>query len=428
MRRIFLIMICLFGAIISSQAEGEVAFAYQGRVRVQGQPFNGSGQFKFSILDTSGAQTLWSNDGTGAGGAEPTAHLTLGVSDGIFNVIVGDVSLGMQSINGSIFNSKTPLKLRVWFNDGVRGFQQLNPDHTLVNLTLNVLETGNSDFAIYVNGVTGNDRSNGLTPATAKKTIQAAVDSLPDRINCNITIDIANGVYREKVNVHGLSVIDEKKLLFLGDEAWTPASGTPGVQVSGADAGAPTTPVRNTCFIARQCSGISLRGIHFTRANGSGVLAENSDVLVQNCLASHNLGNGFSAGKAKIHFTNCDSSHNDVHGFGVSETSSCDVTSCSATYNGYSGIVALGRSTMRSHTYTTLTNNGRLVASAALLSGGFCEVGFGPSSVTTIKNNTGHGIQAGWHGFIIYTTMGILVNTGNSAGATNTFYGGIIYP
>ena len=48
-------------------------FSYQGRVKVQGEPFNGNGQFKFAIVSNDGHSTLWSHDGTSVDGAEPTS-------------------------------------------------------------------------------------------------------------------------------------------------------------------------------------------------------------------------------------------------------------------------------------------------------------------------------------------------------------------
>jgi len=48
---------------------------YQGRVAV-GNPavnFDGSGQFRFALVNAAGNTTYWSNDGTSVGGAQPTA-------------------------------------------------------------------------------------------------------------------------------------------------------------------------------------------------------------------------------------------------------------------------------------------------------------------------------------------------------------------
>ena len=44
---------------------------YQGRVIVGNANFNGTGEFKFSLVDNTGTATFWSNDGIGSGGNEP---------------------------------------------------------------------------------------------------------------------------------------------------------------------------------------------------------------------------------------------------------------------------------------------------------------------------------------------------------------------
>jgi hypothetical protein len=144
-------------------ADDLVMFNYQGRVRVQGTAFNGTGYFKFAIVNNAGNVTLWSNDGTSVGGGEPVASIAVDVVEGIFNVMIGDPDLGMEPINRSIFNHPNQIKLRIWFSDGTHGFQQLLPDRRIVNPQLIGLVSGTEDFTIYVNGATGNDDNNGLT-------------------------------------------------------------------------------------------------------------------------------------------------------------------------------------------------------------------------------------------------------------------------
>jgi microcystin-dependent protein len=75
--------------------------------------------------------TLWSNDGTGSIGQEPTAFVTLSVNNGLYSVALADPALGMVPFYEPIFNQ--PLFLRVWFNDGTHGFQRLTPDQPLAS-------------------------------------------------------------------------------------------------------------------------------------------------------------------------------------------------------------------------------------------------------------------------------------------------------
>ncbi len=64
--------------------------SYQGEVLVDGQPYNGTGYFKFAVVNTPGAYTYWSNDGTSTGGSEPTSAEALSVEDGLFAVLLGN--------------------------------------------------------------------------------------------------------------------------------------------------------------------------------------------------------------------------------------------------------------------------------------------------------------------------------------------------
>jgi len=45
---------------------------FQGRVAVDGVNFNGTGEFKFALVNGDGSATFWSNDGTSVGGSEPS--------------------------------------------------------------------------------------------------------------------------------------------------------------------------------------------------------------------------------------------------------------------------------------------------------------------------------------------------------------------
>lgn len=105
---------------------------YQGRVAVGNVNFDGTGSFKFALVNTNGSTTYWSNDGTSTAGSEPAASVTLTVIKGLYSVLLGDSSLSnMAAIPVSVFGN-TDLRLRVWFNDGSHGSQMLSPDQRLV--------------------------------------------------------------------------------------------------------------------------------------------------------------------------------------------------------------------------------------------------------------------------------------------------------
>ena len=108
---------------------------YAGQVAVDGQPFTGDGQFKFALVDADGNVTHWSNDGTSTNGSEPSASVPVSVSGGLYSVLLGNSAInGMNAIDPTVFQQHTDAKLRVWFNDGVNGFQQLTPDRSFASV------------------------------------------------------------------------------------------------------------------------------------------------------------------------------------------------------------------------------------------------------------------------------------------------------
>ncbi len=100
---------------------------YQGRVEVQGTNFTGTGNFKFALVNAAGTTNLWSNDGTPVG--EPAGSVALTVNNGLYAVLLGSTA----PVPPAIFTNQSVF-LRVWFNDGSHGSQQLAPDQQLVSV------------------------------------------------------------------------------------------------------------------------------------------------------------------------------------------------------------------------------------------------------------------------------------------------------
>lgn len=130
------ILACALIALTASHAQIPQLLNYQGRVAV-GSPavnFNGAGQFKFALVNTNGATTYWSNDGTSTAGSQPAAAVALTVTNGLYSILLGDTALtNMTAVPTSIF-SNSDVRLRVWFDDGVNGFQLLAPDQRIVSV------------------------------------------------------------------------------------------------------------------------------------------------------------------------------------------------------------------------------------------------------------------------------------------------------
>ncbi len=103
---------------------------YQGRVAVSGVNFDGTGLFKFALVNATGSTTLWSNDGTSTAGSQPVASVSLPVVKGLYSVLLGDASVaGMTAVPASVF-TRSDVRLRVWFSNG-SGFQQMAPDQRI---------------------------------------------------------------------------------------------------------------------------------------------------------------------------------------------------------------------------------------------------------------------------------------------------------
>jgi hypothetical protein len=127
------LVLLLAGLALAVPARAQVpqTLSYQGHVAVDGTNFTGAGAFKFALVNTAGNTTFWSNDGTSVGGNEPTAAANVNVNEGYYSLLLGDASLAnMTPIPHSVFDNPN-VRLRIWFDDGQNGFQQLAPDQAI---------------------------------------------------------------------------------------------------------------------------------------------------------------------------------------------------------------------------------------------------------------------------------------------------------
>jgi hypothetical protein len=131
---------------------------------VDGDAYDGTGYFKFAVVNAAGDTTYWSNDGTSAGGGEPTNAVQLVVTDGLFNVLLGDTTLGgmTQALGADVFNG-TERYLRVWFSSDGTTFTQLTPDRRIaaVPYALQAEEAKNADTLDGLQGSAYQQRVNG---------------------------------------------------------------------------------------------------------------------------------------------------------------------------------------------------------------------------------------------------------------------------
>jgi hypothetical protein len=111
---------------------------YQGRVRINGGAYTGTGQFKFAVVNGDGSSVYWSNATSTNSEGQASAAVSLPVVHGLFSAILGETNMAnMGALPVSLFTNKVStlvgdaLYLRVWFNDGINGFQRLTPDQRL---------------------------------------------------------------------------------------------------------------------------------------------------------------------------------------------------------------------------------------------------------------------------------------------------------
>ncbi len=193
-----LLIICL--AVFTFSA-GKILLAdvpevidYHGLVKVDGVPFNGTGQFKFAIVNSAGTTSYWSNDGTSVSGSEPDNAVSIAVSNGIFDVRLGDTSLTNMrySIPADIFIDYPDTYLRIWFDDGVNGSQHLLPDKQIVSVPYahHAGQAANSDtlgglsapLAGELMGTTASQEISNKTIDGSSNTIQNVSDSALSQI------------------------------------------------------------------------------------------------------------------------------------------------------------------------------------------------------------------------------------------------------
>jgi len=192
---------------------------YQGRIVAGSSNFEGAGLFKFALLGTNGTGaivSLWSNNGSSVGGAEPSAAVNIPVVKGLYSVLLGDSALpNMQPIPPEVFASPA-VYLRVWFSDGATGFQQLAPDQRLSSVGFAMVAGTVPDAAVtppkLSPGLTGQvlmtDESGRANWAPAAAVVAHAATDDPDAVatadpaqnTCLIKID---GLFTNEVVICG---------------------------------------------------------------------------------------------------------------------------------------------------------------------------------------------------------------------------------
>ncbi|MBN1516680.1 right-handed parallel beta-helix repeat-containing protein [Candidatus Sumerlaeota bacterium] len=317
-----------------AQATQEVEFNYNGRVKHNGTPFDGTGYFKFALVNQNGQTTYWSNDSTSVTGSEPSGYIESQVIDGFFNVAIGDTLTGMDPLIPTVFNEDERIYLRVWFSHDIGApFQRLNPDRRVVNPALLGQQSFDEDITLYVDAENGSDSNNGLTTDTAKATIQTAVNLLPSRINSNITIKIFPGTYMEEVELLGFIVSPQKELKIIGDESWTPESASePNVRITGTSSISVPAIERENCISIINANKITIQGIKCDYAVRGVYISQSANIKWEACETSQ-CNNGVLVEASVVTLEKSYSHDNTYGGFTMQSQSRMSVIQCKGVNN-----------------------------------------------------------------------------------------------
>jgi hypothetical protein len=102
---------------------------HQGRIMISGSAFEGTGYFKFGLTSSTSA-IVWNHEG---GQGPPSSTLPLEVKNGFYSCEIGDSSInGMSPFPANLFEQYPGMKLRIWFDDGQNGLEQLASDQPLL--------------------------------------------------------------------------------------------------------------------------------------------------------------------------------------------------------------------------------------------------------------------------------------------------------
>lgn len=316
--RILAILFLAVGIGAAAVAEVPLTLTQQGFVTVNGAPFTGDGYFRFAIIDSVTGSNLWTNDGSAIGAvAQPTAALTLAVADGLYAAVLGDTAVaGMTAIPKEVFDS-VGVAVRIWFDDGTNGVQQLTPDQTVTSAAYAIHALAAEDAAT-VGGVSASTLEESaeidadiaahtaLPDAHHSKTVDASEltqGTLGDaRLSANVTqlgpaIDLATetaGTLPEG-QVEG-TVARDTEVTSAVDTHRADANAHPNLSVDGAHITGTVPEAQIDAALARDSEAIGALTIHNDRPNAHAALELSAAQITAGTLANARLNMGAGGG------------------------------------------------------------------------------------------------------------------------------------
>lgn len=145
--------LALFAGVLSvcsllTHAQVPALLNYQGRIAVGTSAFEGTGQFKVALVNNGATQVYWLNSADANSDGQPDNAVSVTVTDGLYSLLLGDTSLAnMAALPASAF-SNSEVYLRVWFNDGVNGFELLTPDQRIASVGYAMISANVADGTV----------------------------------------------------------------------------------------------------------------------------------------------------------------------------------------------------------------------------------------------------------------------------------------
>jgi len=426
-----LVLAAGFAAMVSAQVPQLIN--YQGRVAVGTVNFEGSGQFKFALVNADGTTTYWSNDGTSSAGSEPSAAVALTVTKGLYSVLLGDATLANMTLVPATVFSHDDVRLRVWFNDGTHGSQLLTPDQRIAAVGYATMAAGVPNGAVtssmIASGAVGSTQLGsgltlgGTTSGTFSGNLAGNATTATSATSATTAGSFTGALAGNVTGTQGATVVAAVG----GVTAANVASGANFANAA-TNANTPGTIVKRDASGNFSAGSITAAGsliLPATDSSGNvGVIIQNGTALIHTYGGSGNFFAGYGAGNfTTAGCNNTASGYNALHsntgGFDPLHNPPDLNRGWSNTASGYSALAAntTGSSNTASGSYSLESNTtgDDNIATGSLALG----------SNTTGSQNVATGFFAmlsnttGWRN----TAYGSYALVGNSAGSQNTACG-----
>jgi len=253
--------------------------------------------------------------------------------------------------------------------------------------------TTGAPLDLYVDLAMPDDSGDGLSPATAKATIQAALDLIPTILHHDVVVHVVSGTYSESLVLRDRLAPGGASITLLRDPAVN------SVIVSGSGT------ARHAIELS-DVTNVVIDGFSFRDATSSSVfVTDGGDVTLHEVEVKDNY-LGVLAIRSQIVLDNVYVTNSTTTGVFCSSTSRCRILDLTSTFNSY-GILAARAAQVRFEGPTTLTNNlyGGQAQEAASLD-------FMYRSDITVAANSGDSLIAREHGRVMRYGSAFISPTG----------------